>query len=352
MKLIIQIPCLDEAESLPTTLAALPRAVDGFDRVEYLVIDDGSSDGTGKIALRNGAHHVVRHPQNRGLAAAFMTGITSCLALGADVIVNIDGDNQYDGGDIPALVAPLREGIADHAMGVRPLHDRRYFPPWKSLLTRFGTVVARLLSGVPTQDAPSGLRAYSANVARQLRVHGHYSYTMETLILTGSLRLRLASVPIRVHTVTRPSRLMRSVPDYIRQSALALLRGVALYRPFLACSLLVFVGVMPMIIASAWAIRTGIVGWMSLLFGIIGLGLFVAGIAALGHWRYRAAHALRVPDVLPVMSSAAFVGTNAHCRNHLATADGDQIEPLSDSDPVACIDVAFAATGRQHRTGG
>ena len=187
MKMIIQIPCFDEAEGLPLTLAALPRTVIGFDRVEYLVVDDGSTDGTDDIARQHGAHHVVRHLHNRGLAAAFMTGIASCLALGADVIVTIDGDNQYDGHDIPALVAPLRDGLADYTLGVRPLRDRRFFPLWKYLLTRLGTAVARLLSGVPTQDAPSGLRACSASVARCLRVHGRYSYTQETLVLAGSL---------------------------------------------------------------------------------------------------------------------------------------------------------------------
>jgi hypothetical protein len=352
MKLIIQIPCLDEAESLPVTLAALPRTVAGFDRVEYLVIDDGSSDGTGKIALRHGAHHVVRHSQNRGLAAAFMTGITSCLALGADVIVNIDGDNQYDGSDIPALVAPLREGIADHAMGIRPLHDRDFFPLWKSLLTRFGTVVARLLSGAPTHDAPSGLRAYSARVARQLRVHGHYSYTMETLVLTGSLRLRLASVPIRVHMVTRPSRLMRSVPEYIRQSAFALLRGVALHRPRLAWGLVVFAGLLPITVDSGLhAIRTGTMGWSPWPM-VVGFGLFVAGSVAIARWRHQAAHVPHIADMRPEPMSAAFVWTNAHCGNHLATADRDQVEPLSDPDPVACIDVAFAATAGEQTSDG
>ncbi|MEO5596206.1 MAG: glycosyltransferase family 2 protein, partial [Lysobacteraceae bacterium] len=135
MKLMIQIPCFNEAYSLAETLAALPRAVDGFDCVEYLIVDDGSDDETVEVARRHGVHHIVRHLENRGLAAAFMTGITSCLVLGADVIVSTDGDNQYFGGDIPAVVAPVREGRADFAMGVRPIRDRRYFPLWKSVLT-------------------------------------------------------------------------------------------------------------------------------------------------------------------------------------------------------------------------
>ena len=352
MKLIIQIPCFDEAEGLPTTLAALPRAVAGFDAVEYLVVDDGSTDGTGEIARRHGAHYVVRHPQNRGLAAAFMTGIASCLALGADVIVNIDGDNQYDGGDIPALVAPLRDGLADYAMGVRPLYDRRYFPLWKSLLTRFGTVVARLLSNVPTQDAPSGLRAYSADIAQRLRVHGHYSYTMETLVLSGSLRWRMASVPIRVHTVTRPSRLMRSVPDYICQSTLALLRGVALHRPWLAWGMVVLAALMPTIVTSGWhAIRISVSGWTPFPFAI-GLTLLVAGSAAIGRWRHQAAHVPHAAEMRPDMTSAAVVGTDAQRGNYLAAADGDQEEPLSDPHPVAGIGMSLAVTAGEQTADG
>lgn len=233
MKLMIQIPCFNEADHLAETLAALPRAVNGFNSVEYLIVDDGSDDETVDVARRHGVHHIVRHLENRGLAAAFMTGITSCLALGADVIVTTDGDNQYFGGDISAVVAPVREARADFAMGVRPIGDRRYFPLWKSVLTRIGTLLARMLSGLRLQDAPSGLRAYSAAAASRLRVAGRFSYTMETLILAGSRKWRLASVPIRVNPSVRPSRLISSIPQYIRESTFALLRGVALHRPVL-----------------------------------------------------------------------------------------------------------------------
>ena len=352
MKLLIQIPCFDEAEGLPLTLAELPRTVAGFDAVEYLVIDDGSTDGTEQIAWRHGAHHVVRHPHNRGFAAAFMTGIAACLALGADAIVTTDGDNQYDGRDIPALVAPLRNGQVDYVLGVRPLGDRRFFPLWKSLLTRLGTRVARLLSGVPTQDAPSGMRAYSAATARRLRVQEHYSYTMETLVLSGSLGLRMASVPIRVHAVVRPSRLMRSVPEYIRKSTIALLRAVALYRPRMAWGLLAAISAIPMGVASGWnAIRGGSIGWPLLPVGI-GLALFIAGSGAIWRWRRHATNALRARDTVPAMTSAALVRADAHRGDHLATADGDQEEPLPGPGPGAGIDVAFAAASSQHGAGG
>lgn len=352
MKLIIQIPCFNEADGLPRTLAALPRAVDGFDTVEYLLIDDGSTDGSVDIARQLGVHHVVRHPHNRGLAAAFMTGVATSLTLGADAIVTIDGDNQYDGGDIPALVAPVRDGHADYALGIRPLRDRRFFPLWKSWLTRIGTVVARVLSGVPTQDAPSGLRAYSAATARRLRVQGHYSYTMETLVLAGSLGLRVASVPIRVHRVARPSRLMSSVPQYIRKSMVALLRGVALYRPRLAWSLLIAVCAMPVIVGSGWnAIRTGVIDWPPLPLGI-GLGLFVAGSVAIERWRLRAAGVRPVLDVPPAMTSDAIIGTDPRRGDHFVAVDVDQEEPLPDPNPITAIDVSHAAVSSQHGAGG
>ena len=344
MKLIIQIPCFDEADALPTTLAALPRTVEGFDQVEYLVVDDGSSDDTAGIARRHGVHHVVRHPQNRGLAAAFMTGIASCLALGADVIVTTDGDNQYFGGDIPALVAPVRDGRADFAMGVRPVRDRRYFPLWKSVLTRIGTLLAQCLSGLAVQDAPSGLRAYSARAARCLRVTGHFSYTMETLVQAGSLKWTLASVPIRVNPIVRPSRLMSSVPQYIRKSTYALFRGVALHRPLFGFIVVAAIGALPMILFDAWHLsRIGALAWSP-----VALALGLAGCTAGGGWIWR----MRRRAATMCDNSTAAIGSNALCGDDFAGLGIDEKEPLADMRPVASVGMPLAATAGERCAGG
>ena len=347
MKLLIQIPCFNEAECLPTTLAALPRAMPGFDQVEYLVIDDGSSDGTAEVARQHGVHHVVRHPQNRGLAAAYMTGIAAALALGADVIVGTDGDNQYFGGDIPALVAPVRDGHADFAIGVRPIGDRRYFPLWKSVLTRIGTLLARLLSGLPVQDAPSGIRAYTATAARSLRVSGRFSYTMETLILAGSLGWRMASVPIRVNAVVRPSRLMSSVPQYIRKSTFAMLRGVALHRPSLMRGLIALAAVAIATGATAVnAMRSGTFDWSPFALAV---GLSVVAVGSVWMWRLRS-HAARVPHHLAAdgLWSVAVVRADPHGSDHFMGFGSDQEKPLPDVRPVAGVGMPLApAAGEQ-----
>ncbi|MGA7440011.1 MAG: glycosyltransferase family 2 protein [Luteibacter sp.] len=232
MKLIIQIPCLNEEATLAIALAALPREVPGFDIVEWLIIDDGSSDATGEVARANGVHHVVRHSHNQGLARAFTTGIDACLRLGADVIVNTDADNQYCADDIPALTAPIVAGCADIVIGARPIASITHFSPIKKFLQSLGSFVVRLASGSEVPDAPSGFRAISRQAAQRLVVFSRYTYTLETIIQAGQKGMALASVPVRVNADLRPSRLVRSIPSYVRRSIVTIVRIFVVYRPF------------------------------------------------------------------------------------------------------------------------
>jgi glycosyltransferase involved in cell wall biosynthesis len=231
MKLIIQIPCLDEAGTLAVAIGALPREVPGFDAVEWLVIDDGSSDGTAELAVALGVDHVVRHPVNRGLAAAFMTGIEACLALGADVIVNTDADNQYEARDIPLLTAPILAGAADMVVGGRPIADTEHFSWIKKKLQHLGSWAVRLASNTDVSDAPSGFRAISREAAMRLNVFNPYTYTLETIIQAGLSNLRVLSVPIRTNADLRPSRLVKSISSYVRRSLVTILRIFVIYRP-------------------------------------------------------------------------------------------------------------------------
>ncbi|MGM0631564.1 MAG: glycosyltransferase family 2 protein [Pseudomonadota bacterium] len=231
MKLIIQIPCLNEAETLPETLAAIPRQVPGFDTVEVLVIDDGSSDDTVRTAKAAGADHVLVLGCNMGLARAFMAGLEKALALGADVVVNTDADNQYNGADIPALVAPILAGDAMIVVGERPISEIESFSFTKKLLQRLGSWVVRKASGTRIPDAPSGFRAYHRDAAARLYVINSYSYTLETIIQAGRRNIPMASVPVRVNPVTRPSRLFRSMRQYVFRSAGTILRMFVIYRP-------------------------------------------------------------------------------------------------------------------------
>ncbi len=231
MKLIIQIPCYNEAGTLGTTLRDLPRSVPGFDCVEWLVIDDGSTDGTAQIAAAEGVDHVVVLPTNRGLARAFMAGLEASLRAGADVIVNTDADNQYYAGDIPALVAPVLEGRADMVVGARPIEQIAHFSPLKKLLQRLGSRVVQLASNTQVPDAPSGFRAFSQSAALQLNVFNSYTYTLETIIQAGQKGMTVVSVPIRVNADLRPSRLVRSIPQYLFRSTLTIGRIFLTYRP-------------------------------------------------------------------------------------------------------------------------
>ena len=232
MYLIIQIPCLNEEDTLPETISDLPRQVEGFDRVEWLVIDDGSTDMTVGVAKQIGVDHVVSHPHNKGLAATYMTGLDAALRLGADVIVNTDADNQYDASGIHDLVQPILEGQADMVVGERPIEQIEEFSRVKKLLQRLGSRVVRAFSGTEVRDAASGFRAVNRSTAIRLRVFGRYTYTMETLVQAGWEGLVVKSVPVGVNPKTRESRLVRSIPQYVFRSATTIIRTFALYKPF------------------------------------------------------------------------------------------------------------------------
>jgi len=230
-KLIIQMPCFNEEETLAIALRALPREVDGFDVVEWLIIDDGSTDDTVGVARAEGVDHIVRHTHNRGLAAAFMTGLDACLRAGADVIVNTDADNQYEARDIPLLVAPVLLGQADIVVGARPIGDIAHFSPIKKALQRLGSWAVRAASKTDIPDAPSGFRAMSREAAMRLNVFNEYTYTIETIIQAGQKGMAITSVPVRVNGDLRPSRLVRSIPSYVKRSIVTIVRIFVTYRP-------------------------------------------------------------------------------------------------------------------------
>jgi glycosyltransferase involved in cell wall biosynthesis len=231
VKLIIQIPCYNEETTLPLTLADLPRVLPGVDAIEYLVIDDGSSDRTVEVARQFGVHHIVRQKQNRGLAAAFQAGLEASLAAGADVIVNTDADNQYYGSDIVALVAPILQGRADIVVGDRGVAELGHFSPLKRGLQRLGSWVVAQAAGIPIPDATSGFRAFTREAALRLTVLSEYTYTLETLIQAGARGMSVVFIPIRTNPETRKSRLIRNVPSFLALSAVTILRFYTMYRP-------------------------------------------------------------------------------------------------------------------------
>jgi glycosyltransferase involved in cell wall biosynthesis len=231
VKLIIQIPCYNEADTLPETVAALPRQVPGIGVVEFLVVDDGSTDDTVKIATELGVDHIVQLTRHLGLAAAFEKGLEACLAQGADIIVNTDADNQYHGGDIPKLIAPIQNGRADLVIGDRIVGDVSSFSPIKRNLQRFGSWVVSRAASLHVPDATSGFRALTRETAMRTLVLSQYSYTLETLIQAGALQLSVEFVPVKSNSPTRPSRLMRNIPHFLGNAAGSILRAYALYRP-------------------------------------------------------------------------------------------------------------------------
>lgn len=231
MKLIIQIPCWNEETTLPATLATIPRQVAGVDEVEVLIIDDGSRDRTVEVARAHGADHIVRHTTNRGLAAAFQTGLDAGLRLGADIIVNTDADNQYPQDRIPDLIAPIVRGEADMVIGDRQVKQIEHFSPAKKVLQGLGSWVVRQVSDTSVPDAPSGFRAFSREAALRLNVITNYTYTLETIIQAGKKNLAVDSVPITTNPITRKSRLIRSIPDYIKKNMVTLIRLYSLYEP-------------------------------------------------------------------------------------------------------------------------
>lgn len=259
VKLIIQIPCYNEEATLPETVADLPTEIPGIDVIEYLVIDDGSKDRTVEVARELGVHHVVSHGTNRGLARGFMTGLEAALRAGADIIVNTDADNQYQGGDIGKLVEPVLSGQADLVVGTRPLKNIKTFSPVKKWLQHVGTGAVRALSGTDVRDATSGFRAFSRDAALRLQVHGRYTYTLETIMQAGAEGLRLGAVPIGVNPQTRESRLVKSSFSYVRKSIPTIVRTYARYRPM---HFFGWLSTIPAAIALILAIR-----WLVLVVG-------------------------------------------------------------------------------------
>ncbi|MEX1307792.1 MAG: glycosyltransferase family 2 protein [Eubacteriales bacterium] len=231
MKLIIQIPCYNEEETLPITFADLPQKIDGVDTIEYLIIDDGSQDRTIEIAKEIGVNHIVRQKQNAGLAKGFMAGIDACLRLGADIIVNTDGDNQYCGHDIPKLIQPILRGEADFVVGDRETDKIEHFSSLKKKLQKLGSGVVRRASEANVTDTTSGFRAYSREAAMRLNVISDYSYTLETIILAGRQKIAVANVPIRTNEKLRESRLFKSMGSYIKKSGATIVRTYAQVKP-------------------------------------------------------------------------------------------------------------------------
>jgi glycosyltransferase involved in cell wall biosynthesis len=231
MKLIVQIPCFNEEETLPQTVADIPRSIQGIDTVEVLIIDDGSSDRTRQMARAAGVDHIVAHRANFGLARAFATGLDACLKLGADLIVNTDADNQYRGADIPKLLAPLLAGEADIVIGDRQTDTISEFSWFKRRLQKWGSALVRTLSGTDVRDAVSGFRAYTRDAALQVNVVSSFSYTIETVIQAGNKALAVRSVPIGTNPKTRDSRLFKSVPQFVYNQASTIFRMYGMYRP-------------------------------------------------------------------------------------------------------------------------
>ena len=231
MKLIIQIPCYNEAETLEVALNDLPKQIDGIDEIEYLIINDGSKDNTVEVAKNWGVHYVVNFKCNKGLAKGFMAGLDACLRQGADIIVNTDADNQYCGADIEKLVRPILDGKADIVIGERPIDDTEHFSPLKKKLQHIGSWTVRVASKTDVPDAPSGFRAYSRQAALKMNVVNEYTYTLETIVQAGRNKMAITSVPIRTNPELRKSRLFNSMFGYIKKSMLTIIRAFMMYKP-------------------------------------------------------------------------------------------------------------------------
>lgn len=231
MKLIIQIPCYNEAETLEVALNDLPEQLDGIDEIEYLIVNDGSQDDTVEIAKRWGVHHVVSFSQNKGLARGFMAGLDGCLRNGADIIVNTDADNQYSAGDIQRLIKPILDGEADMVIGARPINEIEHFSKMKKLLQRFGSWAVRQASNTDIPDAPSGFRAMTRDTAMRINVVNDYTYTLETIVQAGQEKIAITSVPVHTNPELRPSRLFQGVWSYVKKSIVIILRSYMMYKP-------------------------------------------------------------------------------------------------------------------------
>lgn len=289
MKLVIQIPCFNEAETLEIALNDLPRHIDGIDEIEYLIINDGSKDNTVEVARNWGVHYVVNFKQNKGLARGFMAGIDACLRNGADIIVNTDADNQYCGADIETIVRPILDGKADMVVGERPIDDTAHFSPLKKKLQHLGSWVVRKASHTDIPDAPSGFRAFSREAAMRINVINDYTYTLETIVQAGRSKMAIMSVPIRTNPELRSSRLFHSMWGYVKKSMLTILRAFMWYKPLYCFSL---VALIPSLIGLGIGIRflayyftgTGNGHVQSLILActllIIGFITFVIGLLA------------------------------------------------------------------------
>jgi len=289
MKLIVQIPCLNEQYTLPETVADIPRNIPGVDQVEVLIIDDGSTDRTVEVAREIGVDHIVRHRNTKGLAPAFRTGIDACLRRGADIIVNTDGDNQYCGADIPALIEPILRGEADIVVGDRQTQTVAHFSRFKKLLQKYGSAMVRRVSRTTVPDAVSGFRAISREAALHLNIVSPFSYTIEMLIQAGRKKMAVVSVPIRTNAKTRDSRLFRSIPQFLERSLTTMVRMYSMYRPlkfFLAIGALVtLIGMLPVIrFLYLYSVGQGDGHIQSLVLGgamlVIGLMTFLIGLVA------------------------------------------------------------------------
>lgn len=286
MKLIILIPCFNEAEALPATLSNVPGCIDGIDELETLVVDDGSDDDTAQVAESLGVDHLVCHRRNLGLARAFQTGLDTCLRLGADIIVNTDADNQYPGDFIPELVSPILVGEADIVIGDRQVDKIPHFSVVKRMLQKLGSWTVRTVSGTDVPDAPSGFRAYSREAALRLNILTGYSYTLETIIQAGKMGLRIVSVPVQTNAPTRPSRLQRNMWHFIKAQAGTVIRLYAFYEPLRTFSYIAS----PFLLAGVglW-LRFGYYFWIAEERGIgrflqsltIGTGLLLVGMLVL-----------------------------------------------------------------------
>ena len=232
MKLIIQIPCYNEAETLAFALKSLPRELDGIDEIRWLIINDGSDDNTVAVAKECGVDYVVNFIQNRGLAKGFMAGIKECIKQGADIIINTDADNQYEAKDIPKLIKPILDSKAEYVIGERPISQTKHFSLMKKMLQKIGSWVVRKASNTHIPDAPSGFRAMSRECAKRLNVYNEYTYTLETIIQAGQKNFAITSVPIRTNEDLRPSKLVSSIPSYIKKSIITIVRIFVVYQPF------------------------------------------------------------------------------------------------------------------------
>ncbi len=251
-KLIIQIPCYNEAATLAIALNDLPKSIKGIDVIEYLIINDGSNDDTVQVAKNWGVHYVVNFKQNKGLAYGFMSGIDACLRNGADIIVNTDADNQYSGKDIEKLVMPILEGKSDIVIGARPIDKTKHFSLLKKKLQHFGSWVVRIASHTNMPDAPSGFRAYSRDAAMRLNVFNEYTYTLETIIQAGREKISMTSVPIHTNDNLRPSRLFHSMFGYVNRSVVTIIRAFMMYKPLRFFTIL---GLIPLTIGMILGIR-------------------------------------------------------------------------------------------------